>query len=239
MKKMILFALTIALAMVLTACGGEESADQAEKESSKGTTEQASQEVKITDEEKVNSDKVVSQINGEKIKGEQYNASYAQTKTLMSQYGQDVSDTDKVKEQVLKVIVEQELLMQAAKKQGIEVTDKEVQKEFESIKKENADQFASVLKRYKLTEESYKDQLKFELTLKQYVKQEIEAAKVTDKEVNDYYAKLKEQSKDKELPKLEEIKEQIKTQLEQQKQTQKLQAKVEELKKNADIKHMI
>lgn len=246
MKKMIMLVLALSLT-ILAACnddsaseGKSENNDKESEETAGAETETAqpqNEKVEITDEEKVSNDEVVTQINGEEIKGEEYNASYAQTKMLMSQYGQDVSDSKTVKDQTLNVIVEQELLKQDAKEQGIEVTDNEVQKEFETIKEENADQFAAVLEQFQLTEASYKEQLAFEITLQKYTEQEMKAGEVTNEEVEAYYEQLKEQSE--EVPKLEEVKEEIKAQLSQQKQTQQLQAKVEQLKENAEIEHMI
>ncbi|ASK61424.1 hypothetical protein CFK37_04160 [Virgibacillus phasianinus] len=243
MKKVIMLVLVLGIATILAACGDDSASDNSKSnddKKSEETAQPATKDVKITDKEKVDSDKVVSKINGEEITGKEYNASYAQTKTLMNQYGQDVSDLENVKKQALNVIVEQELLKQEAKEQGIEVTDKEVQKQFKTIKEKNADQFKAVLDQYHLTEATYKDQLAFELTLQKYMKQEIKAEEITDKEVKEYYSKLKEQSKDaKTIPKLEEVKDQIKGQLKQQKQQQQLQAKVEKLKEDAKIKHMI
>ncbi|MFZ3577581.1 SurA N-terminal domain-containing protein [Virgibacillus sp. DJP39] len=239
MKKMIMLVLALSLTVVLAACSDDSDSASTNKDdkSSKETTEPKSEEIKITDDEKVDKEKVVTKINGEEIKGKQYNASYAQTKMLMDRYEQDVSDVKKVKEQTLNVIVEQELLKQAAEDKGIKVTDEEIQKEFETIKSENADKFKTALEQYNLTEETYKEQLAFEITLQKYMKKELKATEVTEDEVQAYYEKLKEQSKD--VPKLEEVKEQIKSQLKQQDQQEKLQAKVKQLKEQATIKHMI
>ncbi|MGP4107575.1 SurA N-terminal domain-containing protein [Virgibacillus sp. L01] len=256
MKKFIMILMALSLATILAACGGDDSADSKDSKDKEGnkkqTEEQAGQAgkasskpVEITDEEKVKKDKVVTKINGEEITGETYNATYAQTKVMMQQYGQDVSDKKKLKEQTLNAIVQQELLKQDAEKNGIEVSDKEVQSQFEKAKSSNKKQFESVLKQYHLTEETYKDQLDFELTVQKYKKQELKDTKVTDKEVQDYYDKLKEQQKNaskkqkKQLPKLKDLESQIKKQLKQQKEQQKLQAKVQELQKQAEIKHMI
>lgn len=245
--------MALSLATILAACGGDDSADSKDSKDKEGndkkTEEQAGQAsskpVEITDEEKVKKDKVVTKINGEEITGKTYNTTYAQTKVMMQQYGQDVSDKKKLKEQTLNAIVQQELLKQDAEKNGIKVSDDEVQSQFEKAKSSNKEQFESVLKQYHLTEETYKDQLDFELTVQKYKKQQLEDTKVTDKEVQDYYDKLKEQQKNaskeqqQELPKLKDIESQIKKQLKQRKETQKLQAKVQELQKQAEINHMI
>ncbi|MGY0693602.1 SurA N-terminal domain-containing protein [Virgibacillus sp. FSP13] len=236
MKKFIMLALALCIATVLAACGDD--SDSAKKNDDEtNTEEQANQKVKITDEEKVNNDDVVAQINGTDVKGDQYNDIYAQTKTLMNQFGEDVSDQDKLKEQAMNVLVQQELLKQDAKKQGITVSDKEIESELDKMKSAGKDKFSQVLEQYNLTEESYKEQLAFELTLREYIDQEITGTEVTEEEIKSYYDKLKEQSED--VPKLKKVKDQIKSQLTTQKENEKVQAKVNELKEDAEIKNMI
>lgn len=243
-----MLVMALSLATVLAACGGDDSENSKDnKEKDNQTEEKAGQasgnKVKVTDEEKVKDDKVVTTINGNDIKGETYNSTYAQTKVMMKQYG--VSDKKKLKEQTLNAIVQQELLKQDAKKNGIEVTDKEIQSQFDKEKKASKGDFAKVLKQNQFTEETYKEQIELRLTVQKYTDQELKATEVTDKEVQAYYDKLKKQQeeapkeKQKEVPKLKDIEGQIKQQLQQQKQQKQLQAKVQELEKKADIKHMI
>lgn len=248
MKKIILLVLAISLATILAACSDDSDSASNDKNKDKKSEDTAqekpeSKDVKVTDKEKVDNDKVVSKVNGEDIKGKEYNSLYAQIKLSMNENGQDVSDLKKVKKEALGYIVEQEVLRQDAKEKGIEVTDKEVQKQLDTMKSQNADQFKSVLEQYDTTENSFKEQLEFKLILQKYMKKEVKAEKVTDKEVQSYYDKLKKQSKgsedSKKLPELDKIKDQIKGQIKQQKQAMQLQAKVEKLKKNAEIKHMI
>ncbi|WP_106495006.1 SurA N-terminal domain-containing protein [Lentibacillus sp. Marseille-P4043] len=236
MKKFIMLAIALCIVTVLAACGDD--TDSAKKNDNEtNTEEQANQKVKITDKEKVNNDDVVVQINGTDVKGDQYNDVYAQTKTLMNQYGEDVSDQDKLKEQAMNVLVQQELLKQDANKQGITVSDEEVESELDKMKSAGKDKFSQVLEQYNLTEESYKDQLAFELTLREYIDQEITGTEVTEEEIKSYYDKLKEQSED--VPELKKVKDQIKSQLTTQKENEKVQAKVNELKEDAEIKNMI
>lgn len=240
MKKMMLLVLALSLATILAACG-DDSASEKSNDKKTEKTEEAAQtvKVKVTDKEKVDKEKVVVDINGKKIKGTTYNTMYTLNKIAMSQYGQDVSDTEKIKKDTLQILVKQELLNQEAKELGIKVTEKEVASKFKSIKSQNGKQFSDILKKYNISEGAYKDQLSYGLLQQKFIKEEIKAGKVTDKEVQAFYDKLKEQSKSKEVPKLKDVKEQIKTKLQQQKEKQQLQTKVEQLKKNAEIKHMI
>ena len=243
-----MLVLALGLAITLAACSND-SNSASDSENDKNTADKKSDEtaqpaqpaqVDISDKEKVDNDKVVSQINGKDIKGEQYNASYSQTKMLMSQNGQDLSDVEKIKEQTLNVITEQVLIKQDAEEQGIKVADKEVEAQLEKIKSEKPDQYKQVLKQFQLTEDAYKNQLTFELTLQKYMDQEIEVAEASDKEVQTYYDKLKEQGQDgQKIPELAAVKDQIKTAIVQQKQQVALSKKLETLKKDAEIKKMI
>src|SRR5699024_5800277 len=120
MKKILMLLMALSLAAVLAACNNDDAADK-KGNSDKQTEQEAPKEVKISDDEKVKDDKVVAKINDTDIKGEQYNESYAQTKAMLSlQFGQDVSDKKKVKDQTMSILIQQELLKQDAKKQGIE-----------------------------------------------------------------------------------------------------------------------
>ncbi|WP_174615654.1 SurA N-terminal domain-containing protein [Virgibacillus ihumii] len=242
MKKFIMLFLALSIAVVLGACGDDSASEdkQGDKQSEKQSqqSEQAAkQNVEITDEEKVKKDKVVLKVNDNKVNGKEYNAMYAQTKIMMHQYGQDVSNTKKLKQQTLDILIQQELLKQDAKKNGINISEEKVQKRFDKTKAQNKDQFSKILDRYHLTEDVYKEQLAFEMTLQKYIDQELSGTKVSDKEVKDQYEKIKKQQKN--VPKFEKIKDRLKKQMQSQKENQKLQAKVKSLKDKAEIKEMI
>ncbi|AIF45152.1 SurA N-terminal domain-containing protein [Virgibacillus sp. SK37] len=240
MKKIIMVLVALTFTIVLAACGDkEENAKEDKGQEANKTEEQAQpqeQNVEVTEKEKVDEGKPVVSINGEEIKGETYNPLYMQIKMQMAQFGQDVSDVTAVKDQTLNMIVEQKLIRDDAKDKGMEVTDKEVQKEFDTIKEQNGDQLKKVLKQFKMSEEDFKNQLANDLVTQKYIDSEIDV-KVTDKEIEEYYNKIKEQNK--EIGKLEEVKEPIKSQLKKDKTSKKLQEKVKKLKEDAKVEKMI
>ncbi|MYL58880.1 SurA N-terminal domain-containing protein [Virgibacillus halodenitrificans] len=241
MKKIIMVLVALTFTIVLAACGDneEENAKKDEQQSANKTEEQAQpqeQNVEVTEKEKVDEKTPVVSINGEEIKGETYNPLYMQIKMQMAQFGQDVSDVTAVKDQTLNMIVEQKLIRNDAKDKGLEVTDKEVQKEFDTIKEQNGDQLKKVLKQFKMSEEDFKNQLANDLVTQKYIDSEIDV-KVTDKEIEEYYNKIKEQNK--EIGKLKEVKEPIKSQLKKDKTSKKLQEKVKKLKEDAEVEKMI
>lgn len=233
-----LLALALCLAVVLAACGNDDSAEKDKKNDDEkaDTAEQAQKPVQITDKEKVDEKKPVVSVNGDEINGDKYNSIYTQIKMSMHQYGQDVSDLDKLKDQTLNILVEQQLIKQDAEDKGLKVTDDEIQSEFDSIKKENGEQLTAVLEQFKLSEDDFKNQLADDIITNKYMEKELDV-KVTDKEVKEYYDQLKEQSED--IGKLDEMKDQIKEQLKNQKSQEQLQSKVEELKEKAEVKNLI
>ncbi|WP_188456066.1 SurA N-terminal domain-containing protein [Virgibacillus oceani] len=195
MKKFIMLILAISLATILAACGDKSDSAKKDEEQKTEQEEQADQNkgVEISEDEKVKEDKIVVSVNDTEVKGKKYNTIYEQTKNLLNQYGQDISDKAMIKEQTLNTIIGQELLNQEAKKQ--------------------------------------------DMKLEEYVMKQIEGIEVKDQEVKDAYDKIKGQNK--EIPKLKEIEGQLKESLKQQKGNQKLQKKIDELKKDAEIKNMI
>ncbi|CDQ41013.1 MULTISPECIES: SurA N-terminal domain-containing protein [Virgibacillus] len=245
MKKLILLGFTLTLAIVLAACGddnaegdnsNEQATEQEQGSSSEEGQQQQQQKVEVTDEEKVAADKAVASVNGEEIKGDRYNPTYSQLKITMGQYGQDVSDQEKLKEQAITVLVEQHLIREDAKSKGIEVSDKEVQSEFDTLKEQNGDQLTAAMEQFQLNEEQFKTMLKDDLITTKYIDSQLDI-KVTDKEIEEYYNQIKEQNQ--EIGELKDLEEQIKAQVEQQKTNEQLQAKVDELKKDAEVETLI
>ncbi|WP_042142331.1 SurA N-terminal domain-containing protein [Paucisalibacillus sp. EB02] len=231
MKK-IISILVIGLIILLAACGDDEKEDNDSKEANTNP-----QEVTMEKDEMVADDKVVVEINDSEVKGDRYNAIYLQTKMRVAQFGQDTEDKENIKEVTMNELIAQELIKQEAKKSGIEVSDEEVQKEFEELKSQNEGTFNDYLEKFKLTEESLKDQIRFSQTLSNYMDQEIKVEEVTDADIKETYEQLKKDMDD--IMTFEEAEPIIKNQLTSQRQADALQQKVEELMKQAEInKHI-
>jgi hypothetical protein len=241
MKKIMMLALALGLAVILAACGNDDQAKDKEKEkdSQEDAAEQTQENMEITDEEKVKEDDVVVKIDDMDVKGKQYNSLYPQIKMQAAGMGQEV-DQDELKDQTVEALVGQTLLKQEAEKKGIKVSDKEVDKQVDEFKAQSEEQYDAFLEQYQLTEETLKDQLAFELMLDKYAEKEFDDLKVTDDEIEEMYEQLKMQGgEDQDIPELKEVKDQIKTQISQQKKQEKTQEKIEELRKKADVKSMI
>lgn len=234
MKKIIASLLIAGLAFVMVACSGddEESKEQIETE----VTPEATQ-IEITEEEQVDDDKVVAKVNGKEIKGNMYNFVYAQIKVGIHQLGYDAGDENSLKDLAVSILVNQELLKQDAEERNITVSESEIDSEYENFKANVDNQLAALVNQPNLTEESYKDQLHFELIHEKYIDSEIQNVEVSDQEVEEAYDSLKEQNDN--LPELEEIKGQLKSELVMQKEQDILQTKVEELEEKSEIETLI
>jgi len=224
MKKYMFAFMTFLLTMVLVACGNDEE-----------QSEDAMQpELEITEEEKVAEDEVVAVVNGEEVTGDIYNIVYSQLKLYSVQFGQEV-DEEEMKELTMESVIDRQLLFQEASEEGIEITDEEATAEIETIKEENPDVLETLLGQFQLTEEGFKEQLKFELTMYEYMDQIIEVT-VTDEEVEEAYEQaITESETDEEVPEFDEVENNIRTQMTQQKTEEAFQAKIDEVRSTSEI----
>lgn len=242
-----MYGLLIAVfAIALTACGGDEEskdkAKEADNQKAGDKTEQAEkmkEMKKKLEEQQVKEDKVVALVNDSKIKGTEYNRFLERYQMQFQQMGQDPTSKEsakQMKDQIIKSLIDYEIVIQEADKKGYEASSEEVDKQFGDFKKQFKDdkKYQEALKQYDLTEEELKKEIAESIKYTTYVEKEIQVDEVTDQQAKDYYAKIKESQGDK-APKFEEVKDQIKTQLQNQQKQEKVAEKVKELKKGADI----
>ncbi|MCM3740502.1 SurA N-terminal domain-containing protein [Oceanobacillus luteolus] len=234
MKKRILLITALFLTLLLAACNND---DTEKADDNKDTEEQATETVEISDEEKVDNDSVVLNINGTEINGAKYNNVYKQYKTMLHMYGQDVSDLDMLKDETVLILTEQELIRQDALDSGIEVTEEDAQEEIDNIIETNGEEaIQTMLEEYDLSEEQFREQLMDDLLMVRYIESEF-TVEVTDEEVEEQYNQMKEQSE--EVGELQEYEELIRQSVMEQKQREMLEARIEELKEEAEIETLI
>lgn len=231
MKRLIGFIVVVGLALFLTACGnGKTNKDQPEEQVT-------NEDITIDENEKVSNDEVVVNINDVDVTGAVYNMIYVQTKMEMQRYEQDINDLEAIKEFTLDALINQEILRQDAEKAGIEVSEDEVNAEYEDIKVKNKEQFETFLEKYHLTEDLFKNQLLFAILHDKYVASEISVDKVTTEEVEDIYEELKANNPD--VPKFEDVEDQLKQELRAQKEQESLRERLEKLKEKSTIEQYI
>lgn len=238
MKKQLMLVFALLLALVLVACSDDDTEENS-NENNTDTEEQSQPEVEITEEEQAEDDAVVVNVNGSELLGDKYNNIYKQLKTMLHMYGQDTSDVDMLKDETVSILVEQELIRQDAKENGIEVTEEEAQAEIDTIVEENGEEaLNAMLEQYELTEEEFLAQLIDDLTTVKYIEDQFEV-EVTDEEIEEQYNLLKEQQESEEIGELAEYEELIRQNISEQKQGQLLESRIAELKEDAEIETLI
>ncbi|WP_102261096.1 SurA N-terminal domain-containing protein [Mesobacillus jeotgali] len=225
MKRILtgIFILSIAV-LVLGACSND---------SSKGNTE------------KENKGDLVATVDGEGISKQQYEKELEVMKATYEQQGMPADQMDKKqKEELEKSVLEQminaELLLQIAEKDGISIEDKEVDAELEKIKAnfEDEKQFEEALKKNEMTEKELKSQLKKQLTVNKYLDSKIGKIEATDEEIKVNYDQYKEivKGQEQEPEELEKVKAQLEQQIIAEKENEKISKLVEKLRKENEDK---
>ncbi|ALC90697.1 peptidylprolyl isomerase [Bacillus sp. FJAT-18017] len=251
MKKMMFTLITGLMAIILAACGGNEESKEAkngEKAKTAETAQQKEQQKQMEEMQKkleaqqVDEKKIVAIVNDKEILGSDYNSALAYTQSQMQQMGQDPTSkeaADQVKNQTINSLVGQTLLLQDVDKKGYKVSEADINKQLDEVKKQfkTEKEFEAALKKSGMDMKTLKTQIADDIKIKQYVEQEVPAGEITNEEIQKTYDQYAEQGKStgQEVPKLEEVKPQIEQSLQQQKQQEKLAQHVEVLKKNAKI----
>lgn len=251
MKKMMFTLITGLMVVVLAACGGNEESKEAKNDDKAKTAEtdqqkelqkQMEEMQKKLEAQQIDEKKTVAIVNDKEILGSDYNSALASAQGQMQQMGQDPTSkeaAEQVKKQTIDSLVGQTLLLQEADKKSYKVSEGDINKQLDEIKKQfkTEKEFEAALKKSGMDMKTLKTQIANEIKLKQYVEKEVPVGKITDEEIQKTYDQFAEQGKStgQEVPKLEEVKSQIEQSLQQQKQQEKLAQQVEELKKNAKI----
>ncbi|MEH7176815.1 SurA N-terminal domain-containing protein [Neobacillus vireti] len=251
MKKIMFTLITGLMAVVLAACGGNEESKEAKNDDKAKTAEtdqqkelqkQMEEMQKKLQAQQIDEKKTVAIVNDIEILGSDYNSALASAQGQMQQMGQDPTSkeaAEQVKKQTIDSLVGQTLLLQEADKKSYKVSEADINKQLEEIKKQfkTEKEFEAALKKSGMDMKTLETQIADDIKLKQYIEKEVPAGEITDEEIQKTYDQFAEQGKStgQEVPKLEEVKPQIEQSLQQQKQQEKLIQQVEELKKNAKI----
>ncbi|UOR12536.1 SurA N-terminal domain-containing protein [Halobacillus amylolyticus] len=225
MKKTWITAIMTILALFsLAACSGEDNSE---------TSQSQPEEAESTE----NKTGPVATVNGKEIPRKEFTQQFEVTKQQYQQMGMDIKGKEEqLKQGVVNQLIGLELLTQKAAEEEITVTDEEVDKQYEQITAQfpSEDAKKQAFEKNGLTEGKLKKDLKEQLKVQKYVKENTEEATVSDEEVKKQYDTMMKGQK--EAPSFEKSKEQIKQQLLTQKQNQKTTQLVEKLRKDAEVK---
>lgn len=195
----------------------------------------------------------VATVNGEPLDLAAYTQQLEQTKAAYKQQqGLDLDAEEnkealkQVKQMLLDEMITHTLLLQQAEKEGIQLTEDDIQEQLTLIKSRFSDQaqFEDALEASGLTLEDLEKDISDLLMIDQYLAQAIpEEITVSEEEVSSYYDYYKEQIEQTQagetVPELEEIKPQIEVFLKEQKSLQAKNDFLETLKSDSKIEILI
>jgi parvulin-like peptidyl-prolyl isomerase len=140
--------------------------------------------------------KVAAEVNGTKISSAEVEAQLASVlgshaSQFQGEEGQKM--IEQFRKQILEQLIEFELIVQQAEKEGIKVTDDDVKKRIDDIKKQfqsDAD-FKAALSQAGITEAELPEKVKKQLLAEKMLEKLFKDIKVEDPEMKDYYEKNK------------------------------------------------
>lgn len=242
-KKALLPFAAGALALGLAACGGEDKADKEETPEVSQEDQKAAEEMQAKLlKQQVEKDLVVAIVNDEELLGEQYNAAVMAVQGEMQRMGSDPTSDEAaegIKKQALDTLVNQTLILQQALAADLEVTEAEINEEYDSYIEQFGDEktLKEALKAQDMKEEDFKEQIKELILFNKYKDKVSPTEEVSDEEVQEYYDSVSAESEgsEQEVPPLDEVRDEIKNKIQQNKQQEELTAHVQELKEDSDI----
>ncbi|MEX0918311.1 MAG: SurA N-terminal domain-containing protein [Candidatus Paceibacterota bacterium] len=188
-----------------------------------------------------NTDGAVATVNGEEISREAYNNATTQLRTAAQAQGATLTDVQ-LRDQVLNSLINNRLLVQAARDAGVSASETEIQAEYELVVENagGAEAFSQQLEALDITDAEVRTELSEQLTVNSFLLASINSegnVTVSDEEVTAFYTDLTANNED--VPPLEEIRTQIEEQVRFQKQQQAIAGLVETLRANAEIEILI
>lgn len=197
---------------------------------------------------------VVAEVNGEPISRDDFASAYEgqyQQASMQAQMGGEPVDQEALRQQVLDGMIGNALLSQEVEKQGLEVTDEEIDSSLEEYAQGNGMEtpdFLAALEQQGMTEEDVRAEIETQVGTEKLLDQEAPVEEPTDEELRALYDEYAAQMGGGEdgaaatedpngggLPPFEEVKDQLAEQVKQEKQGEAANAYVEKLKESAEI----
>lgn len=190
---------------------------------------------------------VVAVVNGTKIYEKEFNESVALIEQDATLRGADVTDEAvqiEIRNQALSTLIDNTLILTAAREAGITASAEEVQSTYDMLATQNggAEQLAARMAELGITEEQLKKNINDRILADAYVEQatDIETLTVSDEEITQFIDEIKAGNPEgTEFPPLEEIKPQVESQLLMQKQQELMRNFLAELREKAKIEMKI
>lgn len=156
---------------------------------------------------------------------------------------------EQVKEMALNSLIEQEAILQEAKKAGYEVSEDQLNDELNSVKEqfESEEEFQAALEEHNYTEASFKALLKQDILIDMFLESNLEEPTVTEDEMLEAYNGYLEEAElyaeiygeEFEVQTFEELKDEIELSIKQQKQNQQIGDLIDQIISSSQIEIFI
>ncbi|GGK07327.1 hypothetical protein GCM10007063_32300 [Lentibacillus kapialis] len=250
--------ITLSLAVVLAACGGDDG-DSGDSKKDKDNAEekqdgQASKQQEMPKPNLKGVPDVVAKVNGNEITKKEFESTYKgqfQQMAMQSQMSGQKLDQDKLKKQTAESMVGTELLIQEVNNRDFKASQKEVDNTLKELAQQNQlkskDKFLSALKEQGMKEKEIMSQVKQRVKMDKLIAEESGDIEPTEKELKKAYDQFKSQqeqmnknSKDGkggegDIPSYDDMKSDLKSQVKRQKEAKATQKIVDQLREKADV----
>ena len=193
---------------------------------------------------------VVAMVNGEEIVRQDYSFQLDYMKSMYEMQGIDFGRSDsqdllrQLEYQALEELINQRLILQVAREKNMEVSQQEVQKEYEEVVSQFDDEedLLSELEEMNLTRESFMTLIEEQLLFAQYMESYMEKVdpkelEVSEEELETLYSLYSSQVED--MPEYEEVKGQLEEELKDQKYNQVVNLMVQDIRAESDIEILL
>ena len=145
----------------------------------------------LADEKKPSEDRIAV-VNGSVITQEDFNREMSRARQQVASTGQTLNDSQlsEIKKEVLRNLINLELLYQASQENGIKIDEEAVNKQFKALKARfpNEEKFKDALSKKKLSEETVKSQMGQGMAIQKLIDEKIvQKITISDKETKAYY----------------------------------------------------
>jgi len=189
----------------------------------------------------------VATVNDVKISRERYNSALASVAGLATSNGIDLTEEVvlvEIKKAALTTIIENEVLLQAARAANITVDEAKVDEQIlaTSIQMGGEDKLNEELKKMGVSQKAYRNSVLEQTLLNAYIEQTISTSSVTttDDEVEAFYDERTALADEGvEIPSFKDVKDQVRTYLENIKREELIKAHIEELVAKASIEKFL
>lgn len=186
-------------------------------------------------------------VNGAKITKADYDKNLVQLQAAATAQGADVTNESvqaEIKKQAIDVLVNTELLRQAAFEDGALVTEEQIEARYQEIVTSigGEEQLAAKMIELSITEASLRKDIEGEILIQGHLSKAVDTSKisVTEKEVTDAYTQITgTAATGVTVPPLEEIKTQLEAQLKTNKEQELVNAYITTLREGAAIEVLI